>query len=344
MELLLNQVMSGRTRCCLNDKTFFVCPPSPAHKLEASIVYDEALADCSFRGILTEEQMMETLIRNGLWSVEEDSELKSIPIKVDGIKVQMYHDYVNFRSKRVEQNRRVLEKIRKRQTELARKRHKYDLYTDVGLAGAFKLQYLIEKNTVDEDEGRVFVGDISEIFMRKIIEEFMRNSPNDAELRELSKYEKWRLVWSSGRQEGRVFGVPSTWLTEEQQNLIGWSKLYDNVNEHPESPSKDIMDDNDLLDGWIIVEQKKREKDKQEGGGSGRGGGQQEVFIPAESKEDAERINQMNDAGATLIKKQRAAALKQQGLVNEQHMPDSQQKINMQAAQQFRDRMAKGRK
>jgi len=158
----------------------------------------------------------------------------------------------------------------------------------------------------------------------------------------LSKYDKWRMVWSSGRQEGRVFGRPSIELTSEQQSLIAWSKLYDNINEHPESPPKEVIDDDDLLDGWLILEQK---KNKHKPGNNKHGKpGASEVFIPVESKEDAVRVGQMNDAKSRFIKAQRMAVLQKQGAVLEQNMPDSQQRLSIQAAQQFRERVKNNRK
>jgi hypothetical protein len=135
-------------------------------------------------------------------------------------------------------------------------------------------------------------------------------------------------------------------LTDEQQNLIAWSKLYDNIHEHIEPPPSEVVEDDDLLDGWLILEQKKREKEQRERAGDDKGkrGGAQEMFIPAETPEDAKRIEAMNEPGMAFIKRQRMATLKTQKVVSEQHMPDSKQQINVQAAQQFRDRMSKARR
>jgi hypothetical protein len=183
--------------------------------------------------------------------------------------------------------------------------------------------------------------------LRLLLGDYLKCRPDELALRKLSQYSKWRIIWASGRQEGRVFGVPSTWLTEEQKGLIAWSKLYDNLGEHSEPPPKEVIEDDDLLDGWIILEQKKREKARSEREGDDKArkrGGAQEVFIPAETREDAKRIEQMNEAGAAFTKRQRMAALKSKGVMAEQHMPDSQQKISVQAAQQFRDRMKQARR
>ena len=68
------------------------------------------------------------------------------------------------------------------------------------------------------------------------------------------------------------------------------------------------------------------------------------MFIPAETAEDAKRIEGMNEAGAAFAKRQRMALLQKQGTVKEQHMPDSKQQISVQAATEFRERMQQARR
>lgn len=331
---------TGTIRCLVINTPYYVCAASPAHKLEASHVYSETLYECSFTGVLTETDMLEVMMKNGLWSSEEENELQSSSIKLDALKVDMYQRFIGFQSRRMEQARRMASRLRKRQDELSRRRHKYDLYTQTGLAHALKLQYLVSRNTKDANHNPIDLEAESDWMTRAVLEEYSSNRPSELALRKLSQNPRWRMVWASGKQESGVFGVPSVWLTEEQQNLIAWSKMYDNIHEHPEMPSKEVMEDDDLLDGWIILEQKKREKEQRERTGDKQGKpGAQETFIPAETQEDAQRIEGMNDQSMAFVKRQRMAALKNRKVVNEQNMPDSKQTISVQAAQQFRDRM-----
>ncbi len=343
MNMILQQVITGKVLCEVLDITYYVCAPSPAYKLQASILYDSTLRECELLGILTPEQMLEIMISNNLWSMDEETELNSTPARLDALKLEMYNRYCNFQSTRVEQVRKTLDAMRQRQGELSRRKHQYDFYTTSGLAEHIRLQFLISKNLVNEEEKKIEdIEERSEFWLSQIMQSYMTNKPDELQLRQLAKYPKWRMIWSSGRQEGRVFGVPSVWLTEEQQAVISWSKLYDNVNEHPESPPDEVIEDDDLLDGWIIAEQNKRTKERKERDKGGRNKrGAQEVFIPAESSEDAKRIEGLNDASEQFVKRQRMAALKKQGQVSEQHMPDSKQQISIQAAQQFRDRLKK---
>lgn len=331
--------MTGTTRCLVVDNTYYIHAPSPAHKLEAALEYEDTLYECSFQGVLTDEEMLQIMIDNDLWTMAEETELNSVPVRLDALKVEMYQRHVGFQSRRVEQTRRMVSRLRQRQRKLAVRRHAYDFYTQVGLARTVQLQYLISRNTTDANHQPVEVEMQNDWLVRQLLDAYASGLPGELELRALAQYPAWRMIWASGRQEGRVFGVPSIWLTQEQQNLIAWSKLYDNINEHTEPPEKEVIEDDDLLDGWIIQEQKKREKERRERAGGQQKPGAQETYIVAETEEDAKRIEAMNDPSMAFIKRQRLAALKQNKVIGEQHMPDSQQQINVQAAQQFRDRM-----
>jgi len=332
--------VSGRVRCQIIPDVYYVCPPSPANRLEAEFVYRETLNECSFFGVVNSSEMLELIIEHGLWSMDEENELTTMPSRLDALKVEMYQGYIAFKSRRVDQIRKLLAKARERQYGLSSRRHTYDLYTAEGLAESAKLQYLLARNTIDDKEQLVNLEEVSDSLMRALIDIYLQAKPTESDLRSLSQNHRWRMIWSSGRQEGRVFGVPSVWLTDEQQALIAWSKLYDSIQEHPDPPPKEVLEDDDLLDGWVILEQKKREKSKQEGEGHKAGlGGAQEVFIPVDSASDAKRVDDMNATGARFTKKQRMAVLQKRKVVGEQNMPDSQQKMAMQSAQQFRNRM-----
>ncbi len=346
-DVLLGQIIAGKTRCVVRGATYYIQSPLPTHTLESLYVYNDALYECSFLDMLTKEDVLSYMIETGLWSNNEEVELAGLPARIDALKVDMYQQHVAFRSKRVEQIRKTLNTSRSRQLELSGRKHKYDYYTTHGVAETARLHYILSLNTYNVNQERVLVEELPESMVRQLLEQYLDSKPGDHELRELSKLGRWRMIWASGRQEGRVFGVPSTHLSEEQQGLIAWSKLYDNIREHPEPPDDEVMGDDDLLDGWLICEQRKKEQKKKEGlgGKQGNKGGSQEVFVMAQTKEDAQRINSMNSPEAAFIKKQRMAVLQKSGAVQEQHLPDSQQRIAVQAAQKLRDNVVnKGRR
>ena len=128
----------------------------------------------------------------------------------------------------------------------------------------------------------------------------------------------------------------------DQKNLLAWSTMYDNIYESPDAPSEDVINDDDLLDGWTILQKKKREREKAQAeleakmGDKAQGAG--EIFLMAGSKNDAERIETMNDVNATMTKKERLHTIrKSDGPVNQQDLPDEKLKIRSQLNQQYKE-------
>jgi hypothetical protein len=74
-------------------------------------------------------------------------------------------------------------------------------------------------------------------------------------------------------------------------------------------PSKDVIEDDDMLDGWFILQNKKREKEKAEAefdkNTNEKIKNSSEVFVMANNKNDKERIESMNSYHAMMVKKER---------------------------------------
>jgi hypothetical protein len=155
----------------------------------------------------------------------------------------------------------------------------------------------------------------------------------DAQTRQIAKSPAWKMLWAAGKTES-LFGKGAIYLTDEQLSVINWSRMYDSVYESAECPSEIVLDDDDLLDGWLITQSKKREAEKNQQLGNNKGSnkpGLQETFIPAETAEDAARIDSMNDPGARATKQQRVRLAQKHGQVKEENMPDAQLTMRQQA-------------
>ena len=70
----------------------------------------------------------------------------------------------------------------------------------------------------------------------------------------------WRGYWNADKTN--IFDKCTTELTDEQRALLNISRMYDNIYEHPECPDDKIIEDDDALDGWMILQKRKNDKDK----------------------------------------------------------------------------------
>jgi len=336
--VVLNQIISGVVRCNILGEIFFIYPPSPRDKFQASILFNDSIVESSLLEILSQQEMILEMIKDGEWSEEEENEFHTIVGKMDALKVDMYSKYISHQGNKIKQSRNLLKRAKIRYRELSEKRHSRDLYTSEGLAQSLYTNYLISKNTTDENSKIVEAFSFPSWKFDTLVNEYLLQIPSEITIRQLSKNPKWKSMWANGKQNNGVFNTSSSNLTDQQQSLIAWSKLYDSIFEHMEAPAKEVIEDDDLLDGWIILQQKKQDEKTSQSLGSNIAKNAQEVFIVAETKEDAQRINNMNSSNDKFIKEQRMLAIKKHGVVKEEHLPDSQQEMVMQAINQ------KGRK
>ena len=162
------------------------------------------------------------------------------------------------------------------------------------------------------------------------------------EMREIARTEPWRSSWSMGKE--KVFGISVKDFNDDQKTIVSLSKMYDNAYESMECPPDDVFADDDMFDGWMIYQRRQREKERKQqdldrvaGKNAGNAG---EVFIVAESEQDVDRIQSLNDAGTRRQLQQKFNYIKSQdGTVKEKDLPDVKMDLRRQAAEQFKNSM-----
>lgn len=153
------------------------------------------------------------------------------------------------------------------------------------------------------------------------------------QIRELAKMDLWRSIWNCNKiHGGLLFNRTPTDYSRDQINLCSFSIMYDNVFEHPESPNEKIIDDNDALDGWLILQRKKSDSEKLKNEKltkNSKIANSQEQFIMASSPEEAELIYNMNTDDAKNIIKQRFELIDKKGQVKDFEFADRQNEIQI---------------
>jgi hypothetical protein len=118
--------------------------------------------------------------------------------------------------------------------------------------------------------------------------------------------------------------------------------MYDNVQESLECPSDDIIEDDDMLDGWFISQRKKREQEKAEAEVEGtmneKVANSSEVYVVAKSEKDHQRIESLNNPHAKMVKKQRMAVIKEKGEASQLDFHDEKLKMRAKQTQQYKEK------
>lgn len=333
-------LMTNETIIQVFGKPYVLKHISPAKRFEAEEMYERAVYENRFNTWLTDHQVLQLLVHNGLCSADIDSNLKEIDKVIEDHKIRLFKSA--FSTDDVKKIRNTLNMVRSKQEQMLDTRHSLDHLTLKGFGEMVKQQFIMFHSLYNIDGSKVWeeATDIDIKLLELAMVQAARTRPSVAQFRELARTDPWRSYWNISK--GQPFGVSPIELTEDQRTLIMFTKMYDSAYEHPECPPDDILKDDDMFDGWMISNQRKNEKEKmthQLEDRFAKHGDAQEIFIPVKNKEQARKINELNDTQGVMVKAQREAALKKAGKLRENQLPDKRIEIQAQANQQYIDKV-----
>lgn len=344
-ELLLARIVSGTLYIKIDDfgleQTIVCKQPTRIHKYRAELIYQEAFREAELKDVFFEEEALAHMLENDIWSMDKEARLNGLKDDIEEIKVGLYTTMFKRKQRRLIRSK--LQEAKKEVEQLYSLRHSYDQFTCHGYANMVKTRYLVGMSLYTLDDKPYYKDESflteSNIVVEQTLQQIGEHRITEEAFRELARTDPWRTTWNAGKKTDGVFGVPSVDLTQDQKQLVIWSQLYDNIMDHPEYPGDDILKDDDRLDGWMIFQRRKREKNINKNRAESMLSDNEkiknagEVFIMAETPEDAAMIDELNDDAAAIVKAQRMNYLKKHGKVHEGNMPDSKRKIREQLTQ-----------
>jgi hypothetical protein len=339
-ELLVARILAGHVRLRFGGRCLLLQQPTAEQRYVAQELYQHCLAEALADGAMSDRDLLEHLLDIGEWDDARASLLARLPEELEELKVQLYK--ATFESNKRRALRAAIAVNRERTLELQGARHAFDHLSASGIASLARDRYLFGCALRRPDGAPVFSDD--EAFWQDdspLLDQAMAAHAavriSEAQYRDLARNEPWRSIWACRRAEHGVLGMPSANYTEEQRVLVSYSLLYDSVYEHPDCPGDDILADDDLLDGWLILQRRQRKDRAASKLGEDRAlPDADEVYIPADTTEDARRVHALNDAGGTNIVRQRFEHIRRHGEVEDKDLPDVRQARRMAAAQVMR--------
>jgi hypothetical protein len=337
-ELLVARICSGSVRITL-ERTYVVRHPGRDHLYQAAELYAEVFRQSQLEGLYSDQELLEFMLEHGFWDDEREKFLKSLPKEIEQFKHSLFKS--NFKSNQRKTIRKALAIAKSKLAEVHTERHAWDYLSCSGAAAISKTRFLVGCSLFSSRGQRVFGDDdfwVSECgLLDEVVAALARVRLDDVAVRELARTEPWRAIWAAHKVEGSVFGVAPADYSDEQKAVVNWSCLYDNIYQHPHCPADDVIEDDDVLDGWMIEQKQQREKalagaSVEDAIGSEKIRDMQEIFVPAETAEDARKVVDMNDEFGKATQKRRFDYLAKKGEVNEQDMPDTRQRLQMQMA------------
>jgi hypothetical protein len=274
------------------------------------------------------------MLEYGLWKEEQETELVTIlPKHIEYWKVELFK--AAFRTKERQTFRLHLATAKTELNRLYNLRHSFDHATCAGIANYAKFQYIVEKSTFYSN-GKKYNWNKTSPYLA--LTYYQDNIISEDDLREISHTTPWENIWSAGKKNGRLFEKPGVELTQEQQRLIMWSSMYDSIKDYTDCPADEIINDDDMLDGWLILKRQERENNMTQNQAgqlikNDKIANSDEIYLVANTIDDAKKVDRLNTNFARDLKKKRFNFIEKKGEVSEVSLPDVQQRLSMELTQ-----------
>jgi hypothetical protein len=332
-EFFIATIRSGKV--FINNKSknikLVIHPPTIDQVAESCQIYNDSYEHGYVDGMMNEDEMLDWMINSGLWSKEDDEVMESTKKDIEKLKIEIFNARNDSNLKN--RIRLYLRAAEKHLLKYISKRNLYHQNTLEGFASTEKLSWIIKNTTYHNNK----LYNFNELSLPYVFEEWQNSFLTESQSRELARSEPWKSLWViKDSAKIKLFNNPkNTELGYNQKNLIIWSQMYDNIQESLDCPPKDIIEDDDMLDGWFIIQAKKRDKERAEQELNNSTSNEKiknaaEVFVVTKDNNSASRINDMNSIHAQRIKKQRESIIKSKGLLNDHDLPDQRLNIQMQ--------------
>lgn len=331
-EFFISRIKAGYIPVSLGQKRFLVYSPNTDTILLANEIYLEEYNRGIEEGLFEDYDIYELLVLNNMWTETDENNLNDIvPKHIEYWKKELYNSVLksNTRSR----IRKYLSAAKDELVKLYNTRHCFDHMTCIGYANYVKNMFIISESTRYKNKKVNW----NKIDLNWIMNSYHEKLLDSDKIRVLARTYPWNNLWPNLKTNGRIFDNVD--LTTEQQMLISWSSMYDRIYESPDCPPEEVIEDDDMLDGWLLIQKEKRDKERKkqevESATNSKINNADDIFIMAETFEDAKKISLLNDARGNRVKQQRLSQIKKEGVVPEQRLTDVKRKQQMLAHQAY---------
>lgn len=239
----------------------------------ADIVHDNTMAKAKRDKFKTEDEMMQFILDNKIWTQEDEEKSEEIRSKIRKWKEKIENPDISDQSK--EYAKELVNKLEEDLWRLELKKERMMLHTAERQARQEKYDYLlwycsfdpISNNRIAENNltfYEMIEGGLRNSILTKFLEYLAGHSTE--EIRYIARNSLWRVNYISATKANMpLFPNSVIELTPDQLNLIWWSSYYQSIYEMmPEDqPEHWVIEDDELLDKHMEELHKERSKETQ---------------------------------------------------------------------------------
>ncbi len=335
-EYFVSRLRSGIYYLKLEGIRIKILPPTLEDVFEANEAFNESYTESLREGLLTEEEIWEWMESRGLWGVEQETKIEGIEENLEKLKIKIYESRKDDKLR--EHIRLYLRATETALVDIKNEKHGYYAKSCEGLAANEKALSLFEK--------RCYVGgkplDCNDIDISALFYNFNKLLMSETQLRELARNDPWRLNWIMKDHTPLFYNPEGRELTHDQKGILVWSNMYDNVQESMECPEDDVINDDDLLDGWFVVQRKKQESERDKAAIEQKvnpkiANSDEILVVTGRESSEAEKVHSMNSFHGNMVRKQRIATAKQKGTAVDLDFQDRKLAVVQEHNRQFKD-------
>lgn len=338
--LYLSRILSGFFIFVYKDTKYKLVYPDISVKYDAELYASEEYEHNKFNDWLTDEDLLYTLVDLGIWTMEGDNHIKNLEKQIEDTKVNLFKSVLN--PTKVKSLKKTLDNYKRSYNKLYETRHSLDHTTASGYSNLLKNQYILLHSLYDIHNNKIFddLDSVDPGLLNDISNIISQNYIDITNFRALARNETWKNYWSANKDN--VFDKSTINWTDEQRTLVMLTRMYESAYEHPECPADNIFEDDDMFDGWMILQKRENEKNRNKNRAEkmfdGKLSKAQEVYVMASSKEEAENIYNLNDQNSQFIISERnSAVLNSSSFIDEANLPDVQRNLLMESNKKFNE-------
>ena len=331
VSLLIHRICSGKFFFTHNDVRFVYLQPKSDIKHEAELLYSIFIDENKYDYIWSQENILKLLKYLNLWEEEDDNLIKDSEKKLEHLKLNLYEnrlnkDKINFIRKEIVAQKNILNKLFNR-------KHALDYLTIEEAGNTFKNEIILTNNLYYVNNNEKVFQNIQDTSYTEFstISSYVANSFISIEsYKKIARSDIWKNLWNSNKNN--LFGLSAYELSDEQKTLVSISNMYDKIYEHPESPEDAVIEDDDMLDGWMLYQKNKAKQNKTQGTAQtliDKHKKAQEIFVVGEP-EDINTINELNVLQSKKIKEQRVKFIQDKKSTDDVFLPDVQMNLMQQ--------------
>ncbi len=250
-ELIIQTIRSGT----VTHRDMVIVPATIDRNRKALRVYNNSYNDALEKDIMTDQMLEHWMIENNLLPMNFLVRRDQLTKQLENLKVELFEK--NGSKAAVKQIKKTLKGARQALADLLQPKTEYTQNTCEFIANMAKIVYVLKHTVYKRGKKYRFSN------YEKIVHWWQTSLLSESEIRAVARSPIWKSLWASKGYGFKLFVTrKNADMTINQKNLVTWSRVYDNVHESMDAPTDRVIEDDDMLDGWFIVQSRKREKDQ----------------------------------------------------------------------------------